>query len=160
MDRWGYLEGHFLTEEEPIDNHYQNWLGSLPNDEFLRAVDFEMRGSVDVNYLAELFKGKGLLMYFFNQGECAIIVEALRNYVEDESLSRHSNLMNTVMNNAALEDISECWDCSKVPLARKLGGLSEVNASDLLDRAVRFWKTGPHETVEGGLRASGLLPPK
>lgn len=160
MDRWSTLEGHFLTPAFPIDNDYQNWIGSLPNDEFLRAVGFELQERVDVNYLAKLFSGRGSLMQRFNQGECAIIVDALREYVEDENLSRHSNLMNTVMNNAALADISACWECSKVPLARKLGGLSENDASNLLDRAVKFWETAPHNTIEGGLRRAGLLPPE
>ena len=159
MDRWGYLEAHFLTEEEPMDNDYHLWLTKLPTADFLNAIDFGARGSIDVNYLAEVFRQRGARMARFSEAECAIIVEALRNIKDDETLSRHSLLLNTVTNNASIAELSEKWDCSEVSLARKLGGLSEANAADLLSRVAEFWSSiAAYDSIADGLRAVGLLP--
>lgn len=94
----------------------------------------------------------------FTEGECAVIIEALHNVVEDNTLSRHSLLMNTVINNANIDALRATWDCSEVSLVRKLGGLSEKNMGDLLARVAQFWRIASHVSIADGLREVGLLP--
>ena len=93
----------------------------------------------------------------FTLAKACLIADALNGIRFPEGITCREHLRLNIASALSMDRLDTKWGVDGTALVHELSDLDEEDAFDTLQQVEKFWEASPHENIEEGLKAVGLV---